>query len=159
MEGQIAELLDDLTMEQKAHNDARLRLEEKTREVEQSAFRLAELEQISNAQHQENLRLAEQIREMNGVAHMQEERLQQALAAAEAAVVAPAPEVSGAGRDVGSGAVGSSDGGGEGSAQKELEMLKKMLEMKTHRLAAVEERVRARVKGGRCCLACDGRAG
>lgn len=132
-------------MEKQAHNDARLSLEGKTREVEQHAFRLAELQQISNEQHQENLRLAEQIQEMTHGARIQEERLQQALAAAEAAVVTPAPDVSGEGGDVRSGGEELPQGEGEGSAQKELEMLKKVLEMKTHKLAAVEERVRARV--------------
>lgn len=113
-------------MEKQAHKDARLSLEEKSREVEQHAFRLAEQEQISTAKHQENVQLAERIQEMTRLADIQHQQLQQALAEASTADGAE---------------VATANGGGEGPAQKELEKLKQIVEMKTHQLAKVKERV------------------
>lgn len=124
----VIDLLHDLEMEKQAHMNARLSLEEKTSEVEQHALRLAEQEQISNAKHQENVQLAERIQEMTRLADIQQERLQQALAAAASSATQ--------------------------GAEEELKKVQEIVEMKTQQLATIKERVRVTVRlpSGRCCF-------
>lgn len=133
---QVTNLADDLAMERNLHQKAIESLEQKTREVEQQAEMLQQMEEASAAAHQANLELSRRMEEMNRLA--EEEKLRRAQevdvpAPPEPLAVPPPAVVPG---------VGDTE-----ELKKELEKLTKMNDMKAKQLEAVQERVRIRSTG------------
>ena len=95
--------------------------------MERHSVRLAEMERASTAAHQQNLELSRRIQELNRLADEQE--------AASASASATAGDGPAAPREGG-------EGEGDDERRKELEKLQQAVEMKTHQLEAVKERVR-----------------
>lgn len=148
----VAGFVDDLRVEKLNHEAAKRALEEKSRELENSALKMAELLEESTAVHERNVQLALKMQEMTSLRvewEQEKEDMRQRLEDAEAhaaAAVAERRGGQGGGRDnEGDNSVRSEKGGEEEAetllVKKELEQARAAVEFKTSQLEAVNARV------------------